>query len=167
MIETKDLILDKAKYSDWEKMYKNVWSRTEIAKYTVWRVSASEDDAKERILKTIEFQKNHDTYFVCEKSDGQPIGFAGVEKVAPKIYEEAGICLGPDFVGKGFGKQILKCLIDYCKNELGAEEFIYTARDDNAASNALAKSLGFKKTASELREDGGHTHNWIKYVLKL
>lgn len=27
--ETKDLILEKAKFEDWETMYKNVWSRSE------------------------------------------------------------------------------------------------------------------------------------------
>ena len=167
MIETKDLILDKAKYGDWEKIFKNVWSRAEIAKYTVWRVSESAEDAKERILKTIEFQKNHDTYFVYEKSSGDPIGFAGVEKVAPEIYEEAGICLGPDYTGKGYGKQILNCLVDYCKREFGAKEFIYTAREDNEVSIRLAKSLGFRKTGTELREQDGLVFNWIKFSLQL
>ena len=167
MLETKDLILDKAKYSDWVKMYNNVWSRADIAKYTVWRISESEDDARERILKTIEFQKNHDMYFVYERKSGDPIGFAGVEQLAPRVYQEAGICLGPDYVGKGFGKQILKCLIEYCKLDLGAEEFIYSAREDNEASNRLAKSLDFCEIGTELREEGGHTYSWIKYNLKL
>ena len=115
MLETKDLIIDKAKYSDWEAMYKNVWSRPESAKYMMWSVTTSEDDAKVRILKTIEFQKSHDTYFVYEKKSGMPIGFAGVEKVSENIYTETGICLGPNYVNKGYGKQIVKCLIEYCK----------------------------------------------------
>lgn len=169
MLETKDLVLDKAKLSDWEEMYHNVWSCPEIAKYTEWRVSTSEDDAKERIIKTIEFQKKHDTYFVYEKASGKPIGFAGVEKLSPIVYEEAGICLGPDYVGKGFGKQILQCLIDYCKKEFGAKEFIYTAREGNVASHRLAKSMGFNETALEQRTDSqdGRCYNWIKYSIKL
>ena len=167
MLETKDLVLDKAKYSDWEKMFRNVWSRRDIAKYTVWRISESEDDAKERILKTIEFQKSHDMYFVYEKKNGEPIGFAGVEKLAHHVYEEAGICLGPDYVGKGFGKQILTCLMEYCKQEFGAKEFIYSAREDNEASRRLAHSLGFYKTSSELREHNGNIYSWIKYSKKL
>lgn len=32
MLETKDLIIDKAKPSDWEAMYRNVWSHPESAK---------------------------------------------------------------------------------------------------------------------------------------
>lgn len=143
MLETKDLILDKAKFSDWEEMYHNVWAHPEIAKYTPWRVSSSEDDAKDRILKTIEFQKSHDTYFVYENASGKPIGFTGVEPLSPHVYQEAGICLGPDYVGKGFGKQILQCLIAYCRQKFGAKEFIYTAREGNKASHGLAKSMGF------------------------
>ena len=169
MLETKDLILDKAKVSDWEAMYRNVWSRPEIGTYTQWRISPNEDDAKERILKTIEFQKHHDTYFVYEKAGGTPIGFAGVEKVSPTVYEEAGICLGPDHVGKGYGKQILRCLMDYCKRKYGATEFLYTAREGNTASHALARSMGFREIAVEQREDqqDGRCYAWIKYSQKL
>lgn len=31
MLQTRDLILDKARESDWEDMYRNVWSRPECA----------------------------------------------------------------------------------------------------------------------------------------
>ena len=169
MLETADLVLDKAKLSDWEAIYRHVWSRPEIAKYTQWRISTSEEDAKERIIKTIEFQKSHDMYFVYEKASGQPIGFAGVEKLSPSVYEEAGICLGPDYVGKGFGKQILRCLIAYCRREFGAKEFVYSAREGNEASHRLAKSLGFQPVAVERRTDpdDGLCYNWIKYSKKL
>lgn len=45
MLETKDLILDKAKFSDWEGMYENVWSHPESAKYMLWKLTTNEDDA--------------------------------------------------------------------------------------------------------------------------
>lgn len=169
MLETDDLILDKAKPSDWKDMYYNVWSRPEAVKYMSWRLSDSEEDARERILRTIEFQKNHDTYFVYEKASGKPIGFAGVEELSAGVYGEMGICLGPDYVGKGFGKQILKCLIQYCKQEHGAKEFIYSTREGNEASHGLAKSLGFHQTAVEPTVDhhDGSRYNLIKYSLKL
>ena len=135
MIETESLILDKAKYSDWKEMYCNVWSQSESAKYMAWNITTSEENAKMRIMKTIAFQKEHDTYLVYEKSSGKAIGFAGVEKIEPYIYQETGICLGPDYVGKGFGKQILQGLILYCKEEFSAKEFIYSPREENRASN--------------------------------
>ncbi len=169
MIETKSLILDKAKFSDWKEMYRNVWSQPESAKYMEWNITTSEENAKIRIMKTIAFQKEHDTYLVYEKSSGKAIGFAGVEKIEPYIYQEAGICLGPDYVGKGFGKQILQGLIQYCKEEFSAKKFIYSTREENRASNRLAKSLGFTVISSVPKTDSkdGHSYNLLQYSLKL
>ena len=106
-----------------------------------WNITTSEEAAKIRIAKTITFQKSHDTYLVYEKLSGKAIGFAGIEKIEPYIYQEAGICLGPNYVGKGFGKQILQGLLQYCKKQFGAKVFIYSTRDENTASNRLARSL--------------------------
>lgn len=169
MIETESLILEKAKFSDWQEMYRNVWSQPESARYMEWAVTTSKEAAKIRIVKTIVFQKEHDTYLVYEKSSGEAIGFAGVEKIGPYIYQEAGICLGPDYVGKGFGKQILQGLIQYCKEQFDAKEFIFLARDENTASNQLAKSFGFSLISSTSKIDGkdGHRYNLLQYSLKL
>ena len=169
MIETNNLILDKAKFSDWKAMYYNVWSRPESAKYMYWNITTSEEDAQIRIRKTIEFQKTHDSYQVYEKASGNAIGWANIEKLAPYVYGEGGICLGPDYVRKGYGKQIVQGLIQYCKTEFEAKEFIYTARDENEASNKLAKSLGFVMIGSESKIDNrdGHHYNILKYSLKI
>jgi len=169
VIETNDLILDKAKFSDWEEMYHNVWSQTESAKYMSWKITESEEDAKIRIMKTIEFQKDHDTYLVYEKASGKPIGFAGIEKLEPYVYQETGICLGTNYVRKGFGKQIVRALIQYCRKKFGAKEFIYSTREENEASNKLAKSLGFTIISSESKVDrrNEHSYNLLKYSLKL
>ena len=169
MIETESLILDKAKFSDWKEMYRNVWSQPESARYMAWSITTSEEAAKIRIVKTIAFQKEHDTYVVYEKSSGKAIGFAGVEKLEPCMYEEAGICLGPNYVGKGFGRQILQGLIQYCKEQFGAKEFIYSTRDENTASNRLAKSFGFLLISSAAKIDSkdGHSYNLLQYSLKL
>ena len=169
MIETESLILDKAKFYDWKEMYRNVWSQPESARYMAWSITTSEEAAKIRIVKTIAFQKEHDTYVVYEKSSGKAIGFAGVEKLEPCIYQEAGICLGPNYVGKGFGRQILQGLIQYCKEQFGAKEFIYSTRDENTASNRLAKSFGFLLISSAAKIDSkdGHSYNLLQYSLKL
>lgn len=169
MIETKDLILDKAKYSDWEGMLKNVWSHPESAQYMMWRLTTDEDSAKIRIQKTIEFQKDHDTYLVYEKKSGQPIGFAGVELIEEGMVQECGICLGPEFVRKGYGKQILAGLIDYAKMQFHAKEFIYSTREKNTASKMLAESFGFILFDSEELVDArnGETYINLKYKLKI
>lgn len=169
MLETKDLIIDKAKHSDWEGMYRNVWSQPESARYMMWNVSDSEEKAKVRIRKTVEWQEEHDTYIVYEKESGEPIGFAGVEKLGSEVCGETGICLGPKFTRKGYGKQILSALIAYSKEKYGAKEFIYHTREENIPSVKLAEAFGFEPAGCEIKTDerDGHSYNYLKYSLKI
>lgn len=168
VLETKNLILRKAEFDDWEPMYRNVWSRAETAKYMAWRVTDSEEAARERILKTIAYQRTHDAWVVCEKMGGEPVGFAGVEEVQTHVYEDTGIAVGPEYVGRGYGKQILLALIKYCASQ-GGEVFLYSARKENMASKALALSCGFlyrySKQATDLRN--GELYEQEVYSKKL
>ena len=169
MIETPDLILDKAKLADWKDMYYNVWRHPESARYMFWSVTTNEADAQARMERTMAFQKEHDAYLVYEKATGKAIGFAGVKQVADGIYEESGICLGPDYVGKGYGHQILRALLQYCKEGHGAVEFRYFTRAENLASIALACSFGFTLTGEETKIDdrNGESYQLLHYSLKL
>ncbi len=169
MLETKDLILRKARLEDWEGMYLNVWRHKDCARHMLWRVCGSEAEAKSRIEKTIEYQKNHDTYVVCEKESLKVIGFAGIERVSEGIFAETGICIGVDFQGKGYGKQVLTCLIEYVKEKHGAKEFLFSARKANEAAKGLASSLGFDFIGSEEKTDirSGQAYTLQKYRLVL
>jgi len=151
-LETDNLILKKVEFKDWKAMYRNVWSRPEAAKYMAWRVTTDEEDAKARIRKTIKYQESHDAYLVYEKTSGQAIGFAGVEETAPHIYQDTGIALGSEYVGKGYGKQILRLLLEYCRS-VGGKEFYYSTRANNEASKALALSCGFTYQYAEKKAD--------------
>lgn len=152
LLETDDLVLKKAEFEDWKAMFRNVWSRPETAKFMAWRVTTREEDAKIRIQKTIRYQEDHDTYLVYEKTSGEAIGFAGVEEIGPFIYQDASIALGPEYVGKGYGKQILQLLLKYC-SALGGKEFYYSTRAQNTASKNLAVSCGFRYRYSEEKVD--------------
>ena len=63
------------------------------------------------------------------------------------------IALGPEYVGKGYGKQILRLLLEYCASTMGSEEFYYSTQAVNQASRALALSCGFSYHHSEQRID--------------
>lgn len=117
-----------------------------------WKVTAGEDRARERIQRTITWQETHDAWLVYERDSGQAIGFAGVEETEPQIYHETGIALGPDYVGRGYGKQILRVLMEYCIS-LGGQEFYYSTQAGNLASKALALSCGLAYQYSEQRTD--------------
>ena len=147
-METRDIILGKAKYEDWKSLHRNVWSRPEAAEYMAWTITVDEEDAKKRMQRTIIWQENHDTWLVYEKNSRQAIGFAGVEEIQPHIYQDTGIALGPEYMGKGYGKQILLLLVEYCIS-LGGMEFYYSTRAGNLASKALALSCGFVYQYSE------------------
>lgn len=164
MLETRDLVLDRGKFEDYEAMYRNVWSHPESAKYMQWRVTERPEDAPDRMRRNIQWQKVHDTYFVYLKATGEAIGFAGVERISPTLWEEGGICLGPDFVRRGYGRQILQCLLDYAKAQ-GAEEFVAYAREKNTASRALIASMGFTQFAAEERVDDrdGSAYTMLKF----
>lgn len=151
-METNDIILRKAEFKDWKAMYENVWSREETARFMYWQITTSEEDARVRMRKTIQYQETHDSYLVYEKKSGTAIGFAGVKERSPHVYEETGIALGPEYVGKGYGKQILCLLLEHCRS-LGGEEFYYSARAKNTASKALALSCGFTYRYSEEKTD--------------
>ena len=169
MIETKDLVLDKGKLEDYLDMYENVWSRKECSQYMFWDITKNREDALDRMRRTIAFQSQHDVYTLYEKKSCKAIGYAGFEKVKEGVYQEIGICIGPDYMGKGYGKQVLKALIEYVKEEYDAEEFIYRSRKENIPSIRLARSLGFNKIDEEesLMEKDGRHHILEVYSLDL
>ena len=163
MLETKDLLLRKGVLEDWKAMYENLWQHSESARYMLWQISTTPEEAKARMERTIAFQSAHPGLFtVVEKESGQAIGFAGVEPIASGVWEDAGIAIGPKFTGRGYGKQIVHALTEYVFGPLQGERFVYSARSQNAVSIALARSCGFEYTHCESRTD---PRNGVEYTL--
>lgn len=129
---------------DVNDMYINIWSQEESAKYMLWQPTKNMEEAKERMRKTIEYQKDKIAYLVYEKKSGQAIGFAGMTEIEDMVYEDTGIAIGLNFVGQGYGKQILMALVNYCFDNLGAIKIIYSCRSENIASKGLQESCGFQ-----------------------
>jgi len=171
MPETKDLILRKATMDDWEDMFQNIWSRAESAKYMVWSVTTTPEEAIARMERTIAFQASHDYHWtVVEKDSGQAIGWAGMAPQTEDVWGETGIAIGPAFTAKGFGKQILNCLTDYARDHLGAKCFIACCHRENVASKRMQISCGFEYTHSKEvihpRDNISYTLDYYKKVLK-
>lgn len=175
MILTKDLILKKGVFEDWKALYENLWSREESAKYMLWKPAFSEEEAKERMRKSLKHQEESGlAWFIYRRKAEatgekvseealEPIGFAGLIRLDEETYEDTGIAIGPGFVGKGYGKQVLTALTEYCFDKLGARRLICSCRAGNAASRALQLSCGFRYTHSEERND---PRNGEKYILE-
>lgn len=154
MLETKDLILKYAEMDDWKDMYENVWSHPETARYMFWQVTTSEAYAQSRMERTIAWEKAHpDCFLVYEKASGTAIGFAGMEQNALGIWEESGIALGPRYVGRGLGKQILNALTECAFREKGASRMIACCRSENKPSRGMILGCGFVFDHTEDRID--------------
>lgn len=153
MPETKDLILKHPDIADYRDMFRNIWSRPESARYMLWNISLTEEEAMSRMERTIAFQRGKPLWTVYEKKSGMAIGFAGIEQISDTICAEYGIAIGPDFTGQGYGKQILRCLMDYAKEYCHAEEFRACCRRENLASRGMILHWGFTFTFSEILTD--------------
>lgn len=164
MLETRDLILKIGAFEDWEDMYQNLWRHEECARYMLWSPIQTEEAAKRRMTATLEFQKSKNFEFlVYEKKNNQAIGFAGMEEVEHGVYEDTGIAIGPEFWGRGYGKQIVNALMKHAFEELGAARFVYSCRSQNGASKRLALACGFSWARKEERVD---KRNGEPYVLE-
>lgn len=153
-IETPRLTLRKSRFEDWRDLYTNIWSRPESARHMLWSVTTSESDARARMERTLAWEKTHPgKYSVEEKASGAVIGWAGIERLSDRVWGETGVALGPDYWRRGYGREIVTALTDFCRDECGAKVFVYSAREANAASRALAESCGFTLDSSELRTD--------------
>lgn len=165
MLETKELVIKKACQEDWRDMYYNLWCHEESAKYMLWNVTTSEEDAKARMERTIAFEATHEyNWLVYEKASGQAIGFAGLERLEEGVCGETGIAIGPAFTKKGYGKQILNALMDYARDVLGAHKFVACCRTQNEASHRLQMACGF--TFSHYSEEKEDPRTGEKYVLE-
>ena len=149
MLETNDLILRHARFADWKPMYENVWRHESCARYMTWDVTASEEEARNRIRRTIRYQENGGlSFLVCHKQTGVPIGFAGVREKAPGVYEDTGGCLGPDFQRKGYGGQMLEALEQFVFSR-GGEVFLVGHQRENLPSKKVITRQGFRYTHSQ------------------
>ena len=146
---TNNLILRKARQADLEKIWSNIWRDEQIAEMMLWKPTQDINDAKIRLNRTIEFQSENYAYFICLKSNDEPIGFAGVKEIKNGIYEETGICIAKRYQGRGYAKEVVGVLKKLIFEELSGNKFIYGCFSINEKSRKVCLSQGFKYLNSE------------------
>ena len=140
----KNIILRKAKENDYKSMLKNVWGNEEVYKYMLYTPTLTIEEAIIRNEKSMEFQKNNFAYYIALKDSDIAIGLCAIREYDSGSYEERGICLGTDYQGKGYGKEVIELLLDLAFNMLNAKDFLYGYFNDNYRSKHLAELFGFK-----------------------
>ncbi len=148
-LETKNLILRKAKESDLDSIWNNIWIDEEIANNMLWEVTKTKELAIERLNRTINYQKDNYAYFVCLKSKDEPIGFAGVTEIENGIYEDSGICISRKYQGRGYAKEVVDALKKLVFVSLKGNRFIYGCFKENEKSRNVCLSRGFIYFKSE------------------
>ena len=149
LLEGKNIVLRKAKSSDYKSMLKHVWSDESVYKWMLFQPTFTEKDAIDRCERSINFQKDHYAYFIALKETDEAIGLCAIDESEPFVFKECGICIGTVFQGKGYGKEIVSLLLDLAFNKLKGDKFVYGYYQDNVKSKRLAESFGFKYFETE------------------
>lgn len=143
------IVLRKAREEDWKSMLENVWGNEAVYRWMLYQPTFTEEDAKERCRRSIQYQKDHYAWFVALKETDEAVGLCALRENEPGHYEEAGICIAPKCQGKGYGKEIVSLLLDLGFMKLGAEDFRYGYFQENEKSRKVAEHFGFRYDRSE------------------
>ena len=148
-LETKDLIIRKAKESDLEAIFNNVWNDEELTKTMLWEVTKTREDAISRLERTIKYQSENYGYFVCLKDTDEPIGWAGIYEKKLGVYEDKGLCIARKYQKRGYGKQVVEAFMKLIFEQLNGTKFIYSCFNTNENSRKVCLHFGFKYFESE------------------
>ena len=167
-IETEHLILRKAEPRDLDLIWNRVWRDERLAATMLWTPTLTQEDAEARLQRTMAYQAENYGYFVCLKETDEPIGFGGVREISPGEWDETGLCIAASWQGRGYGKELLRALVELVFGALGGQVFHYECFHENAASAALCRSCGFVYVNSrpETRERDGYGYLCDYYELK-
>ena len=166
-IETEHLILRKARPEDIKARWKNVWSDEEVAKYMLWIPTKTEEEARERMERTIFYQGKIPAFFVCLKESDEPIGFAGIKEVEEGVYEDCGACFMRTCQRKGYGKEMIAALTTLAFEKFHAKAVRFGCFEENIPSKSLIECMGFEfvDKVPEVREKDGYEYIALNYIM--
>lgn len=142
-LEGDKIVLRKGKISDLDNMLNNVWSNPTVYNTMLYTPITTNEEAMERLVKSINFQNENYGYFVALKETDEPIGMCAIKEIAPGVYHECGMGIAGKYHGLGFGKEILSLLLDLVFNKLNGNEFQYGLCKNNDKSRRLLRPYGF------------------------
>jgi ribosomal-protein-alanine N-acetyltransferase len=112
-----------------------------------------------RTFKKLE-SKEEFRYAVDQKESNTIIGTFLIKPIS-KIECEIGYSIGKNYWGSGYGKELVKAMVEYCKN-LPFKTIVATSRKENIASLLLLEKVGFKL----IPEKETHNSHFLKYFLE-
>lgn len=86
---------------------------------------------------------------VIEKADGVSVGFLDLQRYDPRHHRaEVGIVVVPEQQRQGIASEALRLVAQYVSVHLGIHQLYALVVEGNAASQALFRSCGYKRTAT-------------------
>ena len=129
-------------------------------------VPPSEASAKELIAKSSANEKD-DLGFAIETLDDPPllVGFVGLWGARPKDrWAELGIALGREHIGRGYGSDATRVMVDYGFREMGLHRIQLSVVSFNLAGIRAYEKAGFVEEGRH-RESVLHDGRWYDDVL--
>jgi len=126
----------------------------------------SEAAARERIARQCANEGNG-LGFAIEKLDGavELIGMVSLSGLGPKSRcATLGIALGRDFLGRGYGSDAMRVIVDYGFRELGLHRIQLGVAPFNPAGVRAYQKAGFTEEG-RLRESVLHDGRWYDEIL--
>lgn len=142
ILQTKRLILRPWSENDAEELYKYA-SDPEVGPPAGWPPHTSAQNSRE-IIRTV--LSAPETYAVCLKENGKPIGSIGLHRndLAEKDDEyELGYWIGKPFWGQGLIPEASRELLRYAFEDLGMNRIWCGYYDGNEKSRRVQEKLGF------------------------
>ncbi len=171
MLNTKTKDLKFISYQDIyaKECHDNFLCQEETAKYTLWKKTNSEEEAKAKMnFWTSNLGRNDIFCLIQEIGSKKIVGFICAGETSTDIYGDVGIAIGLNFIKKGYGSQALGALVETIKNR-GGKEIHYSHFAENTASKNLALKFGFEfyKQDKRTRKHDNKTFDELFYILKL
>lgn len=142
ILETTRLLLRPWREEDAEDLYKYA-SDPEVGPPAGWPPHTSVEESRE-IIRTV--LSAAETYAVCLKEDGRPIGSIGLHRndLAERDDEyELGYWIGKPFWGQGMIPEASREILRYAFEELGMARIWCGYYDGNVKSRRVQEKLGF------------------------
>ena len=142
ILQTKRLILRPWREDDAEELYKYA-SDLDVGLPAGWQPHTSVENSRE-IIRTV--LSAPETYAVCLKEDGKPIGSVGFHRndLAEQDDEyELGYWIGKPFWGQGLIPEASREMLRYAFEDLGMNRIWCGYYDGNEKSRRVQEKLGF------------------------
>lgn len=145
--ETEKLILKKPELSDLSFLVDS-FNNKEISKFM--DNPEGENCTIQDIFESF-FEKDKEEYnlVVFDKATNQRVGYCSLYDITPKTAELSMLVGNPNFNGKGYGKEMVKALIDISKNILKLEYLTGSVVEENIASIKCLEKNGFERTGKK------------------